>query len=135
MEGLYSPKAYYSRCEMYLNRVGTHPKTTRTSTLGELGAMFKAFWHVGILSPRRRYFWRLMIKALPHGPQRIRQSVVHAVQGEHLIRYTQEHVVPQLKRAAEQIRLSAYDGTIVGRQKEVDIKTALLELTAAISSF
>jgi radical SAM superfamily enzyme YgiQ (UPF0313 family) len=103
MKWLYSPKAYYSRCEAYLSRAGSSSET-RSSTLGEVGALLRTIWHVGVLSPRRRLFWRLMVKAMFKGRSHIRQAVAHAVQGEHLILYTCEHVVPRMERALAEIK-------------------------------
>ena len=102
MEWLYSPKAYYRRCEAHLRRVGSIYET-RSSTLGEIGALLRTIWYVGVLSPRRRLFWRLMIKAIRRGRIHVRQAVAHSVQGEHLIRYTREHVVPRMERALAEI--------------------------------
>ncbi|MBN2489813.1 MAG: B12-binding domain-containing radical SAM protein [Planctomycetes bacterium] len=102
LKWLYSPQAYYSRCEAYLRRVGSTSET-RSSTLGEVRALLRTIWHVGVLSPRRRLFWRLMIKAMRRGRTHVRRAVAHAVQGEHLIRYTREHVVPRMERALAEI--------------------------------
>jgi hypothetical protein len=102
MKWLYSPKAYYSRCEAYLSRAGSSSET-RSSNLGEVGALLRTIWHIGVLSPRRLLFWRLMVKAIFKGRSHIRQAVAHAVQGEHLILYTCEHVVPRMERALAEI--------------------------------
>jgi radical SAM superfamily enzyme YgiQ (UPF0313 family) len=106
MEWLYSPNEYYGRCEAHLGRVGS-VSASRASTLGEVGALLRAMWHVGVRSPRRRLFWRLMGRALLRGRGKVRQAVVHAVQGEHLIRYTREHVVPRIEVALAEVRAEA----------------------------
>ena len=103
MKWLYSPKEYYSRCAAYLSRTGSISET-RPSTLGELGALLRTIWHVGVISPRRLLFWRLMVKAMFRGRSHLRQAVAHAVQGEHLILYTYEHVVPRMERALADIQ-------------------------------
>ncbi len=95
---LYSPRAYYRRCRTYLRRSRPHTQA-RPSTAAEIGALLRTIWHVGIVSSRRFHFWRLLLNALPRGRDRIRQAVVHALQGEHLIRYTREYVLPRLERA------------------------------------
>jgi hypothetical protein len=102
LKWLYSPKAYYSRCEAYLSRVGSISETG-SSTLGDVGALLRTIWHVGVLSPRRRLFWRLMFKAMSRGRSHVRQAVAHAVKGEHLILYTRQHVVPRMERALVEI--------------------------------
>ena len=103
MKWLYSPKAYYSRCELYLNRAGPIAET-RSTTLGEVGAFLRTIWHVGILGPRRFRFWKLMVKALWRGRSHLRQAVAHAVQGEHLILYTRKHLLPRIEQALEELQ-------------------------------
>jgi hypothetical protein len=103
MKWLYSPKEYYSRCEAYLSRAGSISET-RSSNLGEVGALLRTIWHIGVLSPRRFLFWRLMVKAMVKGRSHIRQAVAHAVQGEHLILYTCEHVVPRMEHDLAEIQ-------------------------------
>jgi radical SAM superfamily enzyme YgiQ (UPF0313 family) len=107
MAWLYSPEAYYDRCEAYLDRVGPHPKKRQLPTRGDLGALLRTIWHVGIVGPRRRLFWRLMARAAWHGRGHLRQAVAHAVQGEHLIRYTHEHVLPRLEQALAELGTEA----------------------------
>ncbi len=99
---LYSPNEYYGRCESYLRRVGS-VRGSRASTLKEVGALLRTIWHVGIRSPRRRLFWGLLGKALRRGRTKVRQAVVHAVQGEHLIVYTREHVLPRIEAALKDV--------------------------------
>jgi radical SAM superfamily enzyme YgiQ (UPF0313 family) len=103
MEWLYSPNEYYGRCEAYLRRVGSVP-ASRRSTPGEVNALLRAIWQIGVRSPQRRLFWRLLSRALLTRPSKVRQAVVHAVQGEHLIRYTHEHVVPRMAVALAAVR-------------------------------
>jgi radical SAM superfamily enzyme YgiQ (UPF0313 family) len=103
MSRLYSPRAYYSRCEAYVDRAGAFSES-RSTTFGEIGALLRTIWHVGVLSPRRRHFWRLMFKAFSRGRSHIHRSVAHAVIGEHLIRYTRRHLVPRMKRALAELR-------------------------------
>ncbi|MFH2002511.1 MAG: B12-binding domain-containing radical SAM protein [Planctomycetota bacterium] len=97
MKWLYSPKAYYSRCEDHLSRTRSIT-ATRLPTFGEVCALLRAIWHIGMLSPRRRLFWRLMVKAMLRGRSHLRQAVAHAIQGEHFIQYTYKHVVPRMER-------------------------------------
>jgi radical SAM superfamily enzyme YgiQ (UPF0313 family) len=104
MKWLYSPRAYYRRCNAYLSRAVSTLKT-RASTRTEVLSLLRTIWHVGVLSPRRRLFWQLMVKAMSRGRSHVRQAVSHAVQGEHLIRYTREHLVPRMERALEEIQL------------------------------
>lgn len=103
MRWLYSPEEYYKRCEAFLDRVGTGPSVGGL-TFSDVMAAVRTVWHVGVRSPRRRRFWRLMAKVALRGRSRMRQSVVHVVQGEHLIRYTLEHVLPRIERSLAEVR-------------------------------
>jgi radical SAM superfamily enzyme YgiQ (UPF0313 family) len=103
MTRLYSPRAYYRRCEAYVDRAGPFSES-RSTTFGEIGALLRTIWNVGILSPHRRHFWRLMFKAFSSGRSHIHRSVAHAVIGEHLIRYTRRHLVPRMKEALAELQ-------------------------------
>jgi radical SAM superfamily enzyme YgiQ (UPF0313 family) len=109
LKRLYSPKAYYRRCEAFLRRAGTISEI-RSSNLSEVGALVRAIWYVGFVSPRRRLFWRLLARAVVRGAGRIRSAVTHAIQGEHLIRYTRELVIPRLERALAEIKTGMEHG-------------------------
>lgn len=134
MRELYSPDAYYARCELYLRRSGLISET-RSSTLSEVGALFQTIWHVGILSPHRSLFWKLMSKAIPRGQIHVRQAVVHAVQGEHLIRYTSDHLLPRMKRsiyeALDTVRQEPLSATISNQPPRV---TPVVQLGRADST-
>jgi radical SAM superfamily enzyme YgiQ (UPF0313 family) len=121
MAWLYSPNEYYGRCEAYLRRVGS-VSASRASTIGEVGALLRTIWHVGVRSPRRRLFWRLMGRALLQGRSKIRQAAVHAVQGEHLIRYTREHVVPRMEEALAEARAEVEASRIAPRTRDTTPK-------------
>jgi hypothetical protein len=110
LKRLYAPKAYYRRCEAYLKRAGAIPKT-RSSPGKDIGALLRTLWHIGVVSPRRRLFWRLLAVAMLRGAGRIRQAVAHAIQGEHLICYTREHVVPRIERTLAEIKAGIEHGS------------------------
>ena len=95
MEWLYSPEAYYGRCAARLERAGPLPAAGSLS-LDAVLALLRTVWYVGIRGSSRRLFWGLMAQAVRRGRGRLREAVVHAVQGEHLIRYTREQVLPRM---------------------------------------
>jgi len=109
MKGLYSPTAYYHRCEEYLRRVGSVLRTRSSSAPGQIRALMRTIWHVGVRSPRRLRFWKLMVKAMFRGRIQLRQAISHAVQGEHLIPYTRDHVVPRMEHALAEIGAGGAD--------------------------
>jgi radical SAM superfamily enzyme YgiQ (UPF0313 family) len=99
---LYSAEAYYQRCEAYVDQAGPIPMSGGRG-VQDLRYFLKAALHVGVRSPRRFRFWRLLLRALGAAPHTIKWAVVKALQGEHMIRYTAEHVVPRLDRALEAV--------------------------------
>jgi len=91
--GLYTADAYYDRCEKVIDEIGVaHPVSYRP---GGLRALLKAAFRIGVKSPRRRRFWRLLRRSL-RKPHTFARAVAMAVQGEHMIRYTAEDVLPRL---------------------------------------
>ncbi len=102
LRDLYSPEAYYKRCEAYVDQVGTIP-VSGWRGIEDIHYFLKALLHIGIRSPRRLLFWRLLLKALGARPHTLKWAVVKALQGEHMIRYTAEHVLPSLDQAIEEL--------------------------------
>lgn len=111
---LYSPDVYYERCRNFLDQVGPLAKT-RIPSRDEMSVFLRIIWRVGIVGPNRGNFWRLIGKAIARGLGRLRQSVAHAVQGEHMIRYTREHVLPLMESAIAQAQIEIEDAALAKR--------------------
>jgi radical SAM superfamily enzyme YgiQ (UPF0313 family) len=90
---LYSPEAYTARCLAHLARA---PVPSGRVRKGGVRIALRALSHLGILGRRRRHFWRLILAALRRSPRFLPWAIEKAIQGEHLIRYTHEHVVPRI---------------------------------------
>lgn len=103
---IYSPDAYYRRCAQALRDLGPSHRS-RGRFFGDLSALVRAVIHVGVLSPRRRHFWRLLLRALPAGLHAFRRAVVYGVKGEHMIRYTRDEVLPRIERSARAVACEA----------------------------
>jgi radical SAM superfamily enzyme YgiQ (UPF0313 family) len=97
LAGLFDPDAYFERCARHLAEAPMRPSALRR---GSIAAFLRAVWKIGILGPRRRHFWSLLATGLRRaGILAVPRAVTLAVLGEHLIRYTQEEVLPRLDRA------------------------------------
>jgi hypothetical protein len=101
LRSLYDPEAYYARCETLVRDVGNPPHPPRARK-GALQTVLRTLLHIGILSPQRWLFWKLIRRALGRA-HTIPRAVALAIQGEHFIRYTREDVLPRLDRALAQI--------------------------------
>jgi hypothetical protein len=102
LAAVYSPSSYYRRCHVHLDHTLSIPGGS-TLAFEHMIAFGRAVIALGIRSPRRKHFWSLLLKALRKGPGAIRWAVAHALQGEHAIRYTAEHVLPRLERAQAEV--------------------------------
>lgn len=102
MADLYTAEAYYQRCEAYVAQAGPIPMSGWRG-LGDIQYFLKAVLRIGIQSPRRLRFWRLLLRSVGAAPHTIKWSVVKALQGEHMIRYTEEHVLPRLDSALDDL--------------------------------
>jgi radical SAM superfamily enzyme YgiQ (UPF0313 family) len=96
LASLYSAESYYRRCALYLDRAHPSPSPLRK---GSLASLARAVWGIGIAGPRRRHFWRLVAHSLRGGLPAFARAVTLAVLGEHLVRYTDEVVLPRLDEA------------------------------------
>ncbi len=92
---LYSDDAYFRRCALVLAG-STLPNGALRP--GSLAALSRAVWRLGVVGKRRRWFWRLLGRGLRRGVAGVSKAVTLAVLGEHLIRYTEEEVLPKLDR-------------------------------------
>ncbi|MCD6498942.1 MAG: B12-binding domain-containing radical SAM protein [Deltaproteobacteria bacterium] len=102
MADLYSPKAYYERCEAYIKEAGRLP-TGGLAGVTDIKDFANALYKIGLKSPHRRLFWRLLRQSFGAAPHTLKWAVVHAIQGEHMIRYTQEYVLPRLDAALDEL--------------------------------
>jgi radical SAM superfamily enzyme YgiQ (UPF0313 family) len=96
LASLYSAESYYRRCALYLEKARPTPSPLRKGTLA---ALARAVWGIGIAGPRRAHFWRLLARSLRYGLPGFARAVTLAVLGEHLVRYTDEVVLPRLDEA------------------------------------
>ncbi|MBI2898243.1 MAG: B12-binding domain-containing radical SAM protein [Deltaproteobacteria bacterium] len=102
---LYSPDGYLRRCEAYLR---LSPAAARTGVRpGGVAILARAIVRLGLFGSRRRHFWSLLGQAVRRSPRTISWAIGHAIQGEHLIRYTREDVLPRIQVAIEELRAGA----------------------------
>ncbi len=101
LDALYGDEAYFARCALHLEQAPMRPSALRP---GSLAALARSVWRLGILGPRRRWFWWLAAKGLRRGLPGLVKALTLAVLGEHLVRYTREDVLPRLATRLQDIR-------------------------------
>ncbi len=100
---LYSLDGYLRRCRAYLARAPLPRRNPRLRP-GSIRILARTIWRLGIKSPRRRLFWSLVRAALGRSVLHFPWAVEKAIQGEHFLRYTEEDVLPRLRRALDDVR-------------------------------
>ena len=104
LAGLYSPEQYVDRCLAFLETADDANRPGRVLRRQDVHTALRAAVRLGLLGRWKRQFWRLIARALPHGLQGLGWAVAHAVLGEHLIRYTDEDVLPRLEGTLARVR-------------------------------
>lgn len=110
MAEVYSAEGYYSRCRAHIDLAGPTPSPQALPSRARLKDFGRSMVKIGVLSPRRRQFWSLLAHTARRAPSKMEWMIIHAFQGEHLIRYTDEHVIPRLHEAIRE----------AGRETEAD---------------
>jgi len=127
LASLYGDDAYYDRCERFF---ASARATRGTPADGALAALARAIWGIGIRGRRRLRFWRLLLQSLRHGLSGLPKAVTLAVVGEHMIRYTEEVVLPRLDQALAE--LSGRTGAAaLGLGLGLGLRTAVVPLLAS----
>jgi radical SAM superfamily enzyme YgiQ (UPF0313 family) len=62
LANLYSPKQYYQRVNTFIDNY--KPTVKGRLTKEEIQAFIKSIWKIGILSKRRKYYWKLFLKTM-----------------------------------------------------------------------
>jgi len=99
---LYAAESYFRRSAALVDRLGP-PASPTPLLLDDVKIALRAVLHLGILGPRRSRWWRLLARACPKGLHAVRSGIGCAVRGEHMIRYTEEVVLPRLARAIDDV--------------------------------
>jgi hypothetical protein len=103
---LYAPEAYFGRCGALVDRLGA-PAHPTPFLAEEVLIALRAVFRLGFLGRRRSLFWRLLARSAPRGVHALRSAIACAVRGEHMIRYTEEAILPRLRVALDQLAMES----------------------------
>ena len=104
LEQIYSPDEYFARC---LRALRLRPRADAHFSLPwtyALRCVASSIWRQGVMGTYRRSYWRFLGRTLRHTPKRLARAIALACAGEHMIRYTEEAVLPRLTDAIEEVR-------------------------------
>ena len=102
LKSIYSRDAYYDRVEKII-RLAPQQAARRRVRLADLGILMRTVLFVGILSKQRWRYWRLIAVTLLRAPHAFSWAIAGAIRGEHLVRYTEETLVPRLEAAVREV--------------------------------
>lgn len=106
LEQIYSPRSFFERCRHFVDTVGDRPAGSHLN-LDRVLALAKALAHFGIARSWRSEFWKTVDRGRRRSTELFARAVTQAYLGEHLIRYTHEVVVPNIRAAAASLRSSS----------------------------
>ncbi len=84
LETIYSPKEYYLRVKTFLREYQV-PQKGRVA-FGDVRALFRSMWKIGVLDSGKRYYWKLLIYSLLTCPKKFALAVEFAIYGFHFRR-------------------------------------------------
>jgi radical SAM superfamily enzyme YgiQ (UPF0313 family) len=113
---LYDPDAYFARCLRVLQLwPSKRPSRFRFPLWYALGTLLRTIWRQGVRAPYRSAFWKFIGTVLWRMPHLVSRSVSQVINGEHVIRFTREDVMPRL--AAAQAELPLRLSTVFSRSE------------------
>lgn len=103
LRAIYAPRAYAARVAALLELAPRQAPSGRVLRRQDAAIVARTVARVG-LGPRARLLWTPLLRALGRGTQATGRAIMHAIMGEHMVRYTQEHVLPRLEAALAGLR-------------------------------
>ena len=105
---LYDPDAYFARCLRVLRLWPSKlPSNFRFPYWYAFRTLLRTIWRQGVRAPYRSAFWKFIGTVLWRTPHLMSKSISQAINGEHVIRFTREDVVPRLAAARVALRSEA----------------------------
>jgi radical SAM superfamily enzyme YgiQ (UPF0313 family) len=101
---IYSPEGFYARALRCLGLLAVDPNRFRMPTRYALACAARSIWWQGVRSRHRGAYWRFLGRALLQSPRRLTRAVGLAINAAHMIRYTEEEVLPRLHASIAEAR-------------------------------
>src|SRR5262249_20426648 len=69
-----------------------------------LQSLARSLWRQGVRGKHRASYWRYLARAVRQTPRRFSRAIGLAINAEHMIRYTEEEVLPRLRASLVEAR-------------------------------
>ena len=99
LKEIYAPENYFARCLQLMSirkEEKDHSSFLRDRPLLALTALKNSVWHQGVLSEYRGEYWKFIARVTATMPDKFATGISHALKFDHLYRYTNEDVLPNL---------------------------------------
>jgi radical SAM superfamily enzyme YgiQ (UPF0313 family) len=109
LQAIYSPKQYYERIHTFLKEFRPNKRVAYNGELGtgQLKALIKATFMLGIRDKAGWYYWKLIFSSLLKYPRFVGLAIALAVQGFHL------------RKVYEKVREVQVDDALLARQQKL----------------
>jgi radical SAM superfamily enzyme YgiQ (UPF0313 family) len=116
---LYDPDAYFARCLRVLALWPRKlPSRFRFPLWYSLCTLMRTVWRLGVRAQYRLAFWRFFVTVLWRMPHLFARGISQAINGEHVIRFTRDDVVPKLAAAQASFALDLPSVSAIAEQGE-----------------
>jgi hypothetical protein len=92
LDHIYAPEPFYQRVKTFL-REYKRPKIRARIQFSHILALIRSVYRIGILSPGRLQYWKLLIWTQFRRPRLIPEAIVFAIYGYHFRKICEQHVV------------------------------------------
>lgn len=103
---IYAPERYFERALRSLALCPTAPTRFRYGFGYSAACTLRSMWTQGVRSRYRGVYWRYLWQVVREAPGRLPRAIGLAISGEHMIRFTREHVLPRLALGIAQAKRS-----------------------------
>jgi radical SAM superfamily enzyme YgiQ (UPF0313 family) len=101
---VYSPAGFYRRALRVLALSPRDHSRFRQPGLFGVLCLLRSAWRMGVLGKHRAAYWRFLAQALRVAPTRLAKAVAFTIHAEHMVRYTEETVLPRLAASVLEAR-------------------------------
>ena len=102
---IYSAEGFYARALRSLALLsGRSPRAFACLPVSHSACIARSLWQQGVRSRHRGAYWRFLARALWQSPRRFGRAVGLAINAEHMVRYTEEEVLPRLRASIAEAR-------------------------------
>ena len=83
IQTIYAPKEYYERVRLFIKEFKPFSGFKFRLNMGELKALFKSIWVLGIRDQEKKYYWKLVAYSLFRCPKKVPVAITMAIYGFH----------------------------------------------------